>query len=552
MKLAEVLLLSGVALCAQTPPVGSGAAAPPGSATGHAWDADSGAPLVGVRVASGNRKVTTDTDGDYTLSGLPPGTMQISVVGGFYMDDPAFGTRVVNVVSGSEISGIDFHVRLPGEISGRVVDEHGQPLPNIGVRAIRRDYCRDRFRCGVGLSLEHGNNRLRYHTQMAATTDDRGEYLIQDIYPGMAYLILADIDRRYSNPISDASVDPLKRGQSLEPTYYPGAASVAGATLVIVRSQERRDRVDVHMLHSTSYCLEATLTLGGRPATLGFGIDDEEVVGVSSYPPGQPLLRGESRGDGKIRVCDMYSGRFQLSAFQASRTSNPAYAGAVSVTISKEDVGGVTVAAAPAVTVFGELAWDGDPPVERANAPRIRVSQYPALPVLRAPWTSVPGEFAFDALRDLDYSLFVSGISPPSYVKDITYGGMSILHKPLIPVAGGKVRIMVGQDGGSVSARVVDRDGKPVGDCWVAVLPASAPSEAELAESMAAGHTDQNGVYSADGLAPGRYFVLATSQPVDKTPETIGKLLRGRILGQEVVVEPRGFVQLTVSPKFLD
>jgi hypothetical protein len=150
-----------------------------------------------------------------------------------------------------------------------------------------------------------------------------------------------------------------------------------------------------------------------------------------------------------------------------------------------------------------------------------------------------------------DYELNVYGVPHDLYLKDITYGGLSILHEPLrvgSAMGNATLRVIVARDGGYVSAKVADKDGNPVPDSYVLIMPSSASSEPALAASLISGQTDQNGVYSSEMLAPGKYLVLASSAPVDSTPEGIGKLMRTRSHAQEVEIAANGNQQTTLAP----
>jgi hypothetical protein len=53
-------------------------------------------------------------------------------------------------------------------------------------------------------------------------------------------------------------------------------------------------------------------------------------------------------------------------------------------------------------------------------------------------------------------------------------------------------------------------------------------------------------------LAPGKYFVLATSDTIDRSPETVGKLWKARNRGEEVEIAPNGKASAALTPRALD
>jgi hypothetical protein len=154
-----------------------------------------------------------------------------------------------------------------------------------------------------------------------------------------------------------------------------------------------------------------------------------------------------------------------------------------------------------------------------------------------------------------DFRARLNGLSGGMYFKDITYAGLSILHElSRLGSATGtaSLRIVVARDGGFVSVKTTDKDGIPVPDSNVLLMPADNNSEASLADALISGQTDQNGTYTSTALPPGKYYVLASPAAIDKSPERIGTLWHARSHGKEVDVGPNTTVQLTLTPTALN
>jgi hypothetical protein len=137
----------------------------------------------------------------------------------------------------------------------------------------------------------------------------------------------------------------------------------------------------------------------------------------------------------------------------------------------------------------------------------------------------------------------------------MTYGTHSVLREPMrvgSAIGNAPLRVTIGTDGGMVQVTANDKNGNAIGDALVLVLPGQIASEAELAAAMISGQTDQNGAWTSSALAPGKYFVLATGDVVNKSPEDIGKLWRARGRGQQVEVGPNATAAVTVTPAALD
>lgn len=186
---------ASAAMTAQAPPAGpqrSGAQAGPTTGTaaisGVVVDAMTGTPMAGASVALGRLDVSrpaprmvTDSKGRFIFHNLPPSPE-------YYLDASRFGyastrygwsgpggssalsaIRRIPVADGQWVNTITIPLWRYGAISGRVVDERGEPVVGVVVRAF-------------------GWNSIAGQLQMVggplATTDDRGAYRLSGVKPG--------------------------------------------------------------------------------------------------------------------------------------------------------------------------------------------------------------------------------------------------------------------------------------------------------------------------------------------------------------------------------
>jgi hypothetical protein len=327
------------------------------------------------------------------------------------------------------------------------------------------------------------------------------------------------------------------------------------------------------MRKAPNLCLEATLNAGSTPARMRFGIQDEEVPAENPQSPGMPPLGGESGDNGKIRVCDLYPGRFRISVAQPTANNSviTGFVGELPVILTNADLSGLNAATQPRATLLGEVAWD-KPPADSSLRPIIGMRLYPDFsgPATRV---SVPGEFAFPVLPTVAHNLAVypqvvgAPVNQTSlYVKDITYGATSIMYGAIRPGdASARLRVIVGNDAGSITISAARADGKPADATAILLLPALARTEGELALTLRSAITDERGTCQLTTVPPGRYYVVATNDPplgqtllpsgtpeVARTPETLGLLMRARSSGQLVEVGPGATAQVRVTPKPLE
>ncbi|MCL4787023.1 MAG: carboxypeptidase regulatory-like domain-containing protein, partial [Verrucomicrobia bacterium] len=99
-------------------------------------ETSTGVPVPGAMVGGGDVLVRTDASGQFTLTGVPTGLRTISAgierspALGF--DFPRLGSASLNVIAGVD-NFVIIRFEPRGSISGRVLNELGQPVPNVNV-----------------------------------------------------------------------------------------------------------------------------------------------------------------------------------------------------------------------------------------------------------------------------------------------------------------------------------------------------------------------------------------------------------------------------------
>ena len=353
---------------------------------------------------------------------------------------------------------------------------------------------------------------------------------------------------------------PKRSLPAVVPTYYPNSTTPEGAEPITLRPAELREDINIRLTRSPSYCLEAQVDGGASPTEIRFNIGEATPTSgsvgdgaVFMSIPGGPL-----RPEGKLRICDLHPGDYELTAQQFSKDQfgvNPFF-GASPVVMGNRDLPNLRLTASPRLPLSGEIVWEGPPPDAPVTA-KLFLSVAALTRTERGSvQTTLPGEFQFkDGLLMDDYRLTLRGLPPDTYVKEMTHGERNVQLDPLrVGSAMGNrgLRIVVARDGAKLIVNTADKDAKPAPDLNIAVVPATAPNEAAVATLMITGKTDQNGAWTSPMLAPGRYYAVATSDPIDKSPEFIGKLWAARGSSKVLDLRPKATESLTVAPRTLD
>ena len=192
---------------------------------GHVFDAGSGRPLRKAQVRAfapelrENRLATTDANGAYEIKDLAAGRYQLNASKGSFVQlqygqsRPFEQGKPLEVANAQTIEKVDFSLPRGGIITGRILDEFGEPTSDVQVMAMRYQYFQGR--------------RQLSPAGRTTMTNDIGEYRVFALPPGQ-YFLSATL--RNFNGLEAASDD--RSGYA--PTYYPSGASIADAQRVTI------------------------------------------------------------------------------------------------------------------------------------------------------------------------------------------------------------------------------------------------------------------------------------------------------------------------------
>jgi hypothetical protein len=267
---------------------------------GRVTAADTGRPLrrAIVRLSSPGiregRTTSTDQDGRYEFEQLPAASYNLTasktgfLQTGYKQTRPGGPSRPVPLGDRENREGVDFALVPGGVITGRVVDEYGEPASDVFVSAQRQQFV----------------NGGRRPTSVGApsSTNDIGEFRIYGLTPGDYYVVASP--RSPSLPF-DASSDRIGYAQ----TYYPSAMDAAAAQRVTVGAGDLVSSIVVALVPTrTARVSGIVLDREGRPARGG---------NVSVMPrsgPGFSNANGFVRPDGTFTINGVAPGTYLLRA----------------------------------------------------------------------------------------------------------------------------------------------------------------------------------------------------------------------------------------------
>jgi protocatechuate 3,4-dioxygenase beta subunit len=226
---------------------------------GRILDAATGRGLPRAEVRAGpnapqfpdNRIVMTDGDGRYEIKGLPAETYMINVSKPNYVRASWGAERVegpgkrIALAEGQVLEKIDVQLSRTGVVTGKVVDEFGDPVTDVFVTAMHYQYIQ-------------GSRRL-VQAGRGGATNDIGEYRVYGLTPGQ-YFISATL-RSFTGPNSDTG-----DRSGYAPTFYPGTGNVADAQRMTLAPGQTTSGINLTLLPIQTARIRGTaFDADGRP-----------------------------------------------------------------------------------------------------------------------------------------------------------------------------------------------------------------------------------------------------------------------------------------------
>jgi hypothetical protein len=389
---------------------------------GTVRSADSGRPLRGalVRITSAelgeSRSVSTDTAGRYEFRDLPAGRYTIGVQKGGYISVSWGQKRLSSVPDPGRpfplgerhnAENVDFVLPRGGVITGRVVDELGEPVPDATVQVLRSQFVQGQRRLLPGGRMDQ--------------TNDIGEFRLFGLSPGQYFLsaILRSIA-----PIAENSLDRI----GYATTYYPGTTDLGSAQRLAVGPGDTVSGIEVQLVATRTASISGTaMDSTGRPLSGG---------GVSLLPRGLVLtmVGGGSpvRSDGSFFLTGVPPGQYLLRASGPPRGIGlPPEVSTAAVDVSGEDITGLLLAPVTPVDVSGRVVVLDPSAAATLQPSAVRIALQPMSPgEMTAPGSPPPGlkdDFTFATKASPGRLLVRATVGTPGWaVKSVRVGGVDV------------------------------------------------------------------------------------------------------------------------------
>ena len=581
IMIGTVILALTIGAAAQVIPPAAG---PPGPRTGmiagQVVDATTGAPVAEAVVrltmpryfnspdAPGGR-VMADGEGRFVFPDLPAGDYVLEAARegyapGRHGQRKAWGpSQIVSLGEAERLTDVKLRMWKYGVIAGTVVDEAGEPVVGVAVRALVRNV--------IGGRTQYGNMEVIPELVPAATTDDRGMFRLPQLIPGTYIVVVPSthttlpaaalaqqnnelrsdlffsgvseitlLGQPLTQQVGDAALmtparvmippapSPAGRMAIYRTTYFPAATTAAAATPIAIAPGEERGDITIAMQPVPAVRVSGRLVTpdGSAPpfttiqlvgdgmagvvaatGSIGPGLVGLETVSGMSDRTGRFTLLGVPPGDYILKHANSFLSRSLQDGTTAYWFSHP-------VTVGADDLE-LTVQVRPALRIEGRVEF------RSVNNPQT------PLPLSRGVMFETPygepGQVAVAVTRDAkpSFSSVVAGgryiVRPYQlsgwFVESVTLGGKDITDRVINLQSDATTFVVTFADRPSkVTGTVTDARGTTSPTAMVLAFPVDRQLWSGYGTSprnLRSALTTRAGVYTYDHLPPGDYFLIA-------------------------------------------
>ena len=481
------------------------------------------APEVGVKTS------LTDTEGRFEFKDLPAGRFNVTASKSGYVSvqygqtRPFESGRPIELGDKQALDKADIHMPRGGVISGRVLDEFGEPVADAMLSTMRQTWL-------------NGRRRL-LATGRIAQTNDLGQYRLYGLPPGEYYVsaALRNTDVMMMDMAlagGGAAAMGSQPSSGYAPTYFPGTTTPANAQRVTVTVGQEAQNTDIAL---------APVRLGRISGSV-MSSEGKPVEGaiVSAAPLnrsgeiGLPLMgmTGRTTKDGTFTISSVAPGDYTLNVRSVRMITSAGgdtieFRGAIGgdgdnsetaslpVTVAGEDLTNVLIMTAQGGTAIGRLIFEGAAKPPAGAGVRINAAGADADgPMIGGSSTAAKADGSFE-LKGLSGRRIIRAMNLPAgwIVKAVRVNGDDVTDEGVEFKSGQEVsglEVVATNKPTEITGTVTSSNGTAVKDYTVVVFSEDSQRwNLPMTRWVAGTRPDQEGRFRVRNIPAGSYYAAA-------------------------------------------
>jgi uncharacterized protein (DUF2141 family) len=483
-----------------------------------------------LSIESADYAEVTGPDGTFHFDRLPPGSYSLSCSRSGYLVpriSTGYSSLVVTAAAGETVKGLRYGLIPQSIVSGRVVDDEGDPVEGVQVTLLA-------FRYSGGI------RRLTPMSQ-TGTTNDRGEYRVSRL-PAGKYFVQASPERPPSgSPLLAAARTPGSPLVSYGSTFYPGATDSGQALRVELHGGQELSGLDIPLQRT------ALVRVSGRligPDGMPMQRASVMLISAQSHlPTGFGVQADEA---GSFVLNNVRSGSYLLNAFSRDNRAL-----SVPLEVGSTDISGFVAQTSPPVSVRGSVTVESSSRNFSLASVSVSLRLVDSGAVVALARPTSDGAFSLEKLQPGRYIAEVFCGASGAYVQSISVGGEEVRGRDFdLSAAAGGLRIVLRPDSAKLTGTVDSPDGATghgEGQGHPAVILIPADSRLRGVDVVAPARVSSKNSFDFSGLRPGEYLAIAFDDIDESQLQDPEFLLSLDPLGRSVQLSPGATQTVTLK-----
>ena len=443
---------------------------------------------------------STDAAGRFAMKDIDPGKYRLMVERTGFVGTQ-YGARgslrpgtILTLDRGKKIADIVFRLTPHAVVTGRVVDEDGDPVANAQVQLARTSYAQ-------------GKKQLSYAN--GAQTNDLGEYRIFGVAPGKYYLAVTYRPSVYMMNGVDRSAAALS-DEEYVPTYHPGTTDLSAAAQIDVPAGGQLPNmsmklVKVHTMRVRGHVSQTAISGRANISLMLFPRSNDSMNMMMAMNRSRP-----PDAKGNFELTGIAPGSYFLRA--SVNSGEKGYSVRVPVDVGNTNVEGLNVTITPGIPLTGNVLVESDTPQDLTDTRVLLRPRDTAVffsmgnAIVRA-----DGTFKVDDISPDQYTLTLFGLPDGFYVKTVRLGQTEVppSNVDLSSGAAEPLSIVVSPKAGQITGAVQNAKTQQAMPGASVVLIPQAKERKDDFSFYKTITTDQFGNFTFKNLPPGDYKVFA-------------------------------------------
>jgi hypothetical protein len=443
---------------------------------------------------------STDAAGRFAMKDIDPGKYRLMVDKTGFVSTQ-YGARgslrpgtILTLDRGKKVAEIVFRLAPHAVVTGRVVDEDGDPVANSQVLLARTSYAQ-------------GKKQLSYAS--GAQTNDLGEYRIFGVAPGKYYLSAS-----YRSMVAMNALDRSAAAGSDEdyvPTYYPGTTELSAAAQIDVPAGGQVPNMSVKLVKVRTMRVRGHVSQAAVPGRANISL---MLMPRSNDSMGMNFGMNRSRppdAKGNFELTGVAPGAYFLRA--SVFTGEKSYSVRLPVDVGNTNVENLNVTITQGNPLTGNVLVEGDTPQDLTDTRVLLRPRDPGMAMFSIGNGTVraDGAFKMDDVSPDQYTLTLFGLPDGFYVKTVRLGQTEVPPSNIDLSSGARepLSIVVSPKAGQITGAVQNsKTQQAVPGASVVLIPQAKERKDDFSFYKTT-PTDQFGNFTFKNLPPGDYKVFA-------------------------------------------